>query len=234
MNRCPCISRSPANAPRAALALALAVLAGCSAVVGERPGTYPPALPPQAAAPLPADGAIWQNATAMTLFDDQKARRIGDTLTIRLAERTQASKSASTDATKETRTDTGSPTLLGDTITRNGEELLSNEWETTQEFDGKGSSSQSNRLDGNITVTVADVLPNGNLFVRGEKWLTLNQGEEYVQIAGIVRPTDIGADNSVPSYKVADARITYSGNGLIPDANRAGLLARFFMKVWPL
>ena len=85
-----------------------------------------------------------------------------------------------------------------------------------------------------FTVTVADVLPNGNLYVRGEKWLTLNQGEEYVQVAGIVRPADIGADNSVPSFKVADARITYSGNGVIPDANRPGVLARFFMKFWPL
>ena len=153
---------------------------------------------------------------------------------MRLAERTQASKSASTDATKDTKMDTGTPILLGGTVTSNGNEILNNEWETNQEFDGKGSSSQSNRLDGNITVTVADVLPNGNLVVRGEKWLTLNQGEEYVQIAGIVRPADIAADNSVPSFKVADARITYSGNGVIPDANRPGFLARFFMKLWPL
>ena len=124
--------------------------------------------------------------------------------------------------------------MFGDTVTRNGEQVLNNEWESTQEFDGQGSSSQSNRLDGNITVTVADVLPNGNLYVRGEKWLTLNQGEEFVQVAGIVRPVDIAADNSVPSYKVADARITYSGKGLLDDANEPGLIARLFMKFWPL
>jgi len=215
-------------------AMLLTLVAGCGAVIGERPGQYPPAPPPPVAAPPAESGAIYRATTSVALFEDLKARRVGDTLTIRLAERTQASKSASTDAKKDTKTDTGMPILLGGTVTHNGDEILNNEWETNQEFDGKGSSSQSNRLDGNITVTVADVLPNGNLVVRGEKWLTLNQGEEYVQIAGIVRPADISPDNSIPSFKVADARITYSGNGVIPDANRPGLLARFFMKLWPL
>jgi flagellar L-ring protein precursor FlgH len=220
---------------RSALALlGTALLSGCGTIIGVQPGHYPPALPPQPVPPSTTGGALYQPATAMTLFDDVKARRIGDTITILLSERMQASKSASTDATKESTVDTGSPVILGDTITRNGEDILNNEWETSQEFAGKGSSSQSNRLDGSITVTVADVLPNGNLVVRGEKWLTLNQGEEFVQIAGIVRPTDIAPDNSVPSFKVADARITYGGNGVIPDANRAGLVSRFFMKLWPL
>ncbi len=224
---------NPMYARVTALAL-LAFAGGCSEVVGQRPGEFPPALPPEVPPPGAETGAIYRPTTSIALFEDVKARRVGDTLTIRLAERTQASKSASTDATKETSTDTGSPVIFGDTVTRNGEDILNNEWETTQEFEGSGSSSQSNRLDGNITVTVAEVMPNGNLFVRGEKWLTLNQGEEYVQITGIVRPTDIGPDNSVPSFKVADARITYSGTGFLNDANRPGLLARFFMKLWPL
>lgn len=210
-----------------------AASSGCSQVVGERPGQYPPAMPAPVAASA-GDGAIWNTGGTMTLFDDRKAQRIGDTLIIQLAERTQASKSASTDAAKDTQVDTGSPILFGDTVTRNGEPVLSNEWETSQKFGGSGSSSQSNQLSGNITVTVSDILPNGNLVVRGEKWLTLNQGEEYVQITGIVRPTDIGADNTIPSWKVADARIRYSGNGVIPDANRPGLLARLFIKLWPL
>jgi flagellar L-ring protein precursor FlgH len=213
---------------------AVTLVAGCGTIVGVQPGNDPPAMPAQPAPPPATDGALYQPATALTLFDDVKARRVGDTLTILLSERMQASKSASTDASKESTVDTGNPVILGDTITRNGEDILNNEWETEQEFEGKGSSSQSNRLDGSITVTVADVLPNGNLYVRGEKWLALNQGEEFVQIAGIVRPTDIAPNNSVPSYKVADARITYGGNGIIPDANRAGLLSRFFMKLWPL
>ena len=215
--------------------VALFVLAACApALPGVRAGAYAPTPPPSYAPPAASSGTIYQPGLELALFSDVKARRIGDTVTIRLAERTQASKSASTGATKDSSIDTGFPTLLGGPVTKNGDQILNNEWETTQEFQGQGNSSQSNRLEGDITVTVADVYPNGNLYVRGEKWLTLNQGEEYVQIAGIVRPVDIGSDNSVPSYKVADARITYSGKGTLADSNRPGLLARFFMKLWPL
>jgi flagellar L-ring protein precursor FlgH len=212
----------------------LALLQACTTIIGVQPGEYPPALPPSPEATLAPDGAVYRANTALSLFDDVTARRIGDTLTINLAERMQASKSASTDASKTSNLDTGNPLLFGNSITSGGDDLLSNSWETEQDFEGEGSSQQSNSLSGSITVTVAEVYPNGNLLVRGEKWLTLNQGEEYVQIMGIVRPADIAADNSVPSFKVADARITYSGNGAIADANRPGFLSRFFMKVWPL
>jgi len=216
-------------------AIALLGLNACAPLhLGMRPGTYPP-TPAPTYAPAPAtSGAIYQPARGLTLFDDVTARRVGDTVTIVLAERTQASKSASTDAKKDSSIDTGIPILGGGSVTLNGDEILSNKWETQQDFGGKGSSSQSNQLNGSITVTVAEVYPNGNLLVRGEKWLTLNQGEEFVQISGIIRPSDIERNNSVPSFKVADARITYSGAGAIADANRPGFLARFFMKLWPL
>lgn len=209
-------------------------LQGCSAVVGVQPGEYPPAPPHAPVATGPADGAVYQSATAVALFDDVKAQRIGDTITVVLNERMQASKNATTDATKTSSFDSGSPILGGTIPTYNGDRILENSWETDQSFQGEGSSSQSNRLDGSITVTVADVLPNGNLYVRGEKWLTLNQGEEFVQISGIVRPADIRTNNEVPSYKIADARITYSGKGTVADSNRPGFLTRAFMKFWPL
>jgi flagellar L-ring protein FlgH len=216
-------------------AVAVLALNACSTMhIGAQPGDYPPTPAPVYAPPPITSGTIYQPARGLSLFDDVKARRIGDTVTIRLAERTQASKSASTDAKKDSSIDTGFPTLLGGSPTLNGDDILNNEWSTTQEFGGEGSSSQSNRLDGNITVTVADVYPNGNMLIRGEKWLTLNQGEEFVQISGIIRPVDIGPDNSVPSFKVADARITYAGKGALADANSPGFLARFFMKLWPL
>lgn len=213
----------------------LLMLAACSSVhLGPTPGQYPPAEPVNYASQPAENGTIYQPARGLALFNDVKARQVGDTVTIRLAERTQASKSASTDAKKDSSIDTGAPTILGGVVTSNGDPILNNKWSTGQEFGGSGSSSQSNRLDGNITVTVAEVYPNGNLLVRGEKWLTLNQGKEFLQISGIVRPVDIGPDNSVPSYKVADARITYSGTGTLADANQPGILTRFFMKLWPL
>lgn len=216
------------------VAVAVLALNACAPLgLGIQPGSYPP-TPPQSYAPAePSTGAIYQPARNLTLFDDLTARRVGDTVTIVLAERTQASKSASTDAKKDSTLDTGIPILGGGSVTVNGNEILSNKWDTAQDFGGKGSSSQSNQLNGSITVTVAEVYPNGNLLVRGEKWLTLNQGEEFVQISGIIRPSDIEKNNSVPSFKVADARITYSGAGAIADANRPGILTRFFMKLWP-
>ncbi|MFW6342307.1 MAG: flagellar basal body L-ring protein FlgH, partial [Halothiobacillaceae bacterium] len=95
-------------------------------------------------------------------------------------------------------------------------------------FDGSGNASQENSLDGQITVTVARVLPNGNLIVRGEKFLGINQGTEFVRVSGIVRPQDIGSDNTIDSTRIADARISYGGQGIINDANNMGWLARFF------
>ncbi len=210
------------------------LVSGCTTVVGVQPGQYPPSIPQQAMPAGPVDGSIFEGRSSLVLFDDVKARRIGDTITIVFNERMQASKNASTDASKTSDFDAGSPTLGGVTPTLNGNNILENAWETDQSFAGEGSSSQSNRLDGRITVTVADVLPNGNLVVRGEKWLTLNQGEEYVQISGIVRTADLATNNEVPSFKVADARITYSGNGAVADSNRPGILTRAFLKFWPL
>ncbi len=214
--------------------LAAAALSGCTTVIGPQPGQYPPAPPPQPLAPAAVNGAIYQQASAQSLFVDVKARRIGDTITILLNERTQASKSASTDASKNSDFDSGSPVLFGDTRRVGGDRIGETSWETEQDFAGEGSSSQSNRLDGSITVTVFDVLPNGNLAVRGEKWLTLNQGEEYVQVTGIVRQTDVSTENTVPSFKVADARITYSGKGTLADANKPGIVAKIFMRFFPL
>lgn len=217
------------------LAVALLGLQGCTSVTGVRPGRYPPAPPaPPVETVTGVDGGLYVDDRNLILFNDVKARRVGDTITIMLNESMQASKSASTAASKDTSVDTGAPVLFGTTVTRNGEAILNNNWETEQAFSGSGSSSQSNKLDGSITVTVAEVYPNGNLYVRGEKWLTLNQGKEYVQVTGIIRPADISTDNSVPSYKVADARITYSGTGTVADSNRPGVISRLFMKLWPM
>ena len=111
-------------------------------------------------------------------------------------------------------------------------EILSAQVHNETEFDGEGDSRQSNRLEGDITVTVAQRLANGNLLVRGQKWIQINQGKEYVRIQGIVRPIDIDSDNSISSLKVADAMIAYGGKGALNDANQPGLLSRFFNLPW--
>ena len=179
-----------------------------------------------------ANGAIYQVGHDVALFENAVARRVGDTLTIKLNENTNATKSSSTTTSKSTTVDMPGPTIAGRPVTVNGTEVLNMSVDNSAEFDGSGDSKQSNRLVGDITVTVAQRLPNGNLLVRGQKWITINQGREYVRVQGIVRPIDIDPDNSISSLKVADAQIAYGGKGAINDANTPGLLARFFNVPW--
>ncbi|MDH5183551.1 MAG: flagellar basal body L-ring protein FlgH, partial [Gammaproteobacteria bacterium] len=104
---------------------------------------------------------------------------------------------------------------------------------TDQAFDGSGSSAQSNSLQGTISVSVMEVLANGYLVVRGEKILSLNQGDEFIRVSGIIRPEDVSPDNTVQSTKVANVQIIYGGTGALADANRDGWMSKFFKKVWP-
>lgn len=211
----------------------LALLAGCASGPrahddAEWAPTPPPA--PQVA-PAQADGSIYHDQQNMELFADPRAHRVGDILTVALVESTQASKKASTSTSKTDKANIASPTVLGQNLSIGGK-LANIGLDGERSFDGAGSSTQSNQLVGQITVTVAQRLSNGNLLVRGEKWLTINQGQELVRIAGIVRPQDIGQDNVVPSTRVADARISYTGRGTLADANTRGWLSRFFNSKW--
>lgn len=223
-----------------ALLLGFALLAGC-ANAPQKQAEFAPTHPRPEMLPPATEGAIFQAGREIALFQDTKARRIGDMITIVLVERTQASKQASTSSSKEQEVDIENPTLLGAPLSfrtpgnlpLNGRNLnLGTNLNGTRSFSGEGDSSQSNRLDGRITVTVAEVLANGNLVVRGEKQLTINQGDETIQFAGIVRPADIGPDNTVLSTQVADAKISYTGKGTLADANSMGWLGRFFNSKW--
>jgi flagellar L-ring protein precursor FlgH len=179
--------------------------------------------------PAPAaPGTIYNPAGSFDLFMDLRARAVGDILTVLLVERTDAQKEASTSTARGTSVDTGLPVFAGRPITANGTPIFNNELSSDSSFDGQADSSQSNRLNGTITVTVTERLPNGNLRVRGEKVITINQGEELIRLEGIVRPVDIGPQNTVLSTKVADASIAYSGRGSLAASNRPGWLARFF------
>ncbi|MCD9030421.1 flagellar basal body L-ring protein FlgH [Luteimonas sp. Y-2-2-4F] len=222
----------PASLLRPACALAAPMLlAGCIAAGDVRP--YPPLAPlPVAAAAYAApatQGAIYQGgAGGLSLFGDKRAREVGDLLTILLVESTTAQTNATTQIGKESAIDIGAPNLFGGPVTVNGREVLSASAQGARDFDGNGRSTQSNRIQGSVTVTVVQRLPNGNLVVEGSKNLRLNQGDELVQVQGIVRPSDIGPDNSVPSGRVADARIVYGGRGAIAQSNAMGWLGRFF------
>lgn len=213
----------------AVLLLVLPLVAGCGSLAA-RSGPLPmgpPALP-AASQYTPANGAIYAEGGELSFFADPRARRVGDILTIVLREATSATKTASTSTSKETDIDLPGPTIAGRPVTSNGTPILETSIGGAREFDGGGSQSQSNRLQGNITVTVMNRLPNGNLVVQGQKWLRLNHGDEFVQIVGVVRPLDVRDDNTVSSDRVADARISYGGKGVIANASQPGWLDRFF------
>jgi flagellar L-ring protein FlgH len=124
--------------------------------------------------------------------------------------------------------------LFGRPVTDDGIPIFNASVDAGRDFEGQGDAAQSNLLEGTVTVTVAEVLPNGNLVVQGEKWMRLNQGEEYLRLRGIVRPVDIRADNTVLSTQIGDARIAYGGTGTLAHSSAPGWLSRFFNSpLWP-
>lgn len=196
---------------------------------------YAPVSPAAMSTPKPVDGAIYHAGHGLSLYEDDKARGVGDILTIVLSESTQATKNAENEVSKDSNMALPQPTFMGEGVTVNGRPLSANISGGTREFEGESEASQNNSLTGNITVTVAQVLPNGVMQVRGEKWMTLTDGDEYIRISGLVRPQDVRKDNTVESTKLADARITYSGTGSFHDSNTPGWLAKFFISpLWPL
>ena len=215
---------------RVVLLLALVLPACADEGFGRAPGVVA-ALPlPPPAAPPPTTGSLYNPASYTSLAGDRRARRVGDLVTIMLVERTQARKSATADAARDSKTAITLPDAPPFSYVPPG--LMAGG--TKQSFKGAGTAAQDNQLSGELTVTVAQVLPGGVLIIAGEKRLTLNRGEEQVQLTGRIRSEDLGPDNSVPSTRVADARIRYSGTGQIADQSRQGWLARFFTKVVPL
>lgn len=210
--------------------LPVAVLAGCASAPPKSDPAFAPIAAssyPQPAAPT--NGAIYREGSGgLSLFADRRAHYPGDLITISLVENFNAQTSKTTSSSRSSGISLAAPSLLGAPLTANGRNLLDASVDSENTFEGSGNSNQSNRLQGSVTVTVVDRLPNGNLVIRGEKLLRLNQSDEVVQVQGIVRPADIGTDNAVLSNRVADARIVYTGRGALAQANAQGWLSRFF------
>jgi flagellar L-ring protein precursor FlgH len=213
----------------ALLVIAAMLLGGCAAMQEDGGREFDATWPDVAdggAQKLP--GAIYTQGTEVSLWNNVTARNVGDTLTVVLAESTEAEKSATTTTNKSTSAELTGPTVLGRPITRNGTPILEASLGNESQFAGNGAATQSNKLDGYITVTVAKRFSNGNLLVRGQKWVGINSGREYVRLQGIVRPADVAPDNTVVSWKVADAFIAYGGQGTVANASKPGWLYRFF------
>ncbi len=219
--------RRPFNLSSALAFVLVAVPVGAGARDKAPPETFAaatPALP----TPLPGNGSIFQGSY-VPLTSGGRAGQVGDIVTIQLVERTAATKSNAAGTQRDGN--------IGLTPPATGPLSLFNPSDIAmgggQQFKGKGDASQSNALSGEVSVTIAAVYPNGTMLVRGEKLLTLNRGDERVQISGIIRAMDIGPDNRILSTRVADANIRYVGKGEIARASKQGWLQRFFAIVSP-
>ena len=213
--------------PRWLLLVSVALAAGCQItpppIVHQPMSVRPPAGP----APV-ANGSIYQASVGYRpLFEDRKARYVGDTLIVSIAEKTAANKKSETSVSKTGATSFNVPTLTG----LPGKSFLNSSLDASSSntFDGKGAATANNDFTGIITVTVIDVFPNGNLLVSGEKQIALTQGNEFIRFSGVVDPRFVGPANTVVSTQVADARIEYRANGIIDEAQVMGWLARFFL-----
>lgn len=204
----------------------LSLLGGCASfnemLPDEDSSQYQP-LELDYSVPPTSRGGLFRSGYSGSLIGDKRAVRVGDILTVVLDESTQSSKSAGTSFGKTSSAAIGIPTVLGKTYDR-----LESSAEAERDFDGSAKSSQQNTLRGSIAVTVHQVLPNGTLLIKGEKALRLNQGDEYIRLVGLVRVDDIDRSNQISSQNVANARISYSGRGVLNDSNSAGWLTRFF------
>ncbi|WP_427983659.1 flagellar basal body L-ring protein FlgH [Agarivorans sp.] len=195
---------------------------------------YAPIEPSPAADPVIVTGSMFNSNTSRSLYSYTPPFALGDTITIILEEEAIATKSASSNLGKENGYQLDPIKIPGGNLTINGR-VVELEMKQKQDFEGSSDANQRHRLSGRITVSVVDILNNGNLVVRGEKWLVINNGKEYMRFTGIVRPLDVAEDNSIGSYQVADARIEFSGTGDHADVQTQGWLSSFFGgSLWPL
>lgn len=219
-----------------ALVAVMLVLPACTSVPLERdvfPGDpdYAP-VSAQGLQPPPMEtGSLFQARYSTGLYTDQQARRIGDIITVIFDESYRSSKSAQTKADKSSEIDFNPGSIFGSTPSVNGIGFGMSV-DSERSFKGKGDADRSNSLRGQISVTVSDILPNGVLKIRGEKWLTLSEGDEYIRIIGLIRPQDITPNNTVASSKVADARISFGGRGALNNATKQGWFDRMLMSPW--
>jgi len=207
-------------------------LAGCGttpSTIVQQPTT---ARPQPVATQAPANGAILQTSAFRPLFEDRSARLVGDTLTIVISEKTQAGKKGSSSGSKTGALQSSIGNIVG--LPLKMFQGLGVTADSSSEYDDDSAINSSNTFTGNVTVTVVEVLPNGNLVVAGEKQIALDKGTEYIRLSGVVQPDTIQAGNTVSSTKVADARIEYRTSANFDKAEVMGWMARFFLSFIPL
>jgi flagellar L-ring protein FlgH len=212
----------------------LAVISGCSTIWPrvEVADTTPPApATMKPAASAPNNGSIFQAASYRPLFEDHRARLVGDTLTVQIVEKINATQSSTSSIDKSGKTTAGLkavPLLNAAALAKLGADVS-----TANTFQGKGATVSSNDFSGTITVVVREVLPNGHLLIAGEKQIGVNENVDALRFSGQVDPRAIQSGNSVPSAQIANVRLEQRGRGQQSEAQAMGWLGRVFLSVMP-
>ena len=209
----------------------ISFVAGCSTQLEERASLdFEPTMPSISKSPKKDKyGSIYSNSQQGLFATDRRASKVGDLLTVALSENFSASKSQSAKSAKNGTTSFDFPRIT----TADADDTLFDS-KLAKSFDGSGSADQTNSLRGEISVTVTKVFSNGNMEILGQKKLTLNNGDEYIRLVGIIRPEDVDSRNIVPSSRIANAKISYTGAGDIADTSKKGWLSKLVDVVTPL
>jgi len=236
------------NTIRAVLGvLSALILVGCNHFDSPNDPSYAPVMPDVRAELTPDMGSVYHPGHGLSLYDDIKAHKIGDLITVVFTEKMDASKEAETNYEKNSTANIVDPTILSTVADFSLPKWLPIPLATTdnlnletqlngdREFEGSSDAEQKNELTGQVTVMVSQIYPNGNLYVRGEKWININHGDEFIRVSGIIRSEDIQPDNTIESHRIADARISYSGRGALTNATKPGWLMKIITSsLWPL
>jgi len=224
---------------KTATLISLIIMTGCMTNIAKHDPEYAAVRPVATPIQEKSDGAIFNVNTNVSFYEDYRARRVGDILTVKLEEKTSAEKESETTISKSSSNGITNPTVFGTglefdlpgllPLESNKKNNLSFSLGSEHDFTGGGDSDLSNKLSGDISVSVVELLPNGNMVIRGEKIMTINQGNEYLRISGTISPRDIDGNNSISSKRIANAKISYVGDGPTNDANVVGWLSRFFL-----
>jgi flagellar L-ring protein precursor FlgH len=240
----------------AIIIIGLLLFTSCTGILSRtKPGT-PMAQPAVEQVPKKTDhmelkdptleAGLWREISARNLFQDLRAHKIGDLVTINIVETSKASKKADTQTGRESSIDAGIDNVLGwenhiKHLTSLGNNKVRNSFDNnpmfkgsiTNSFNGTGSTTRDESMTASITARVMDVKPNGNLFIQGTRQIRVNNETQFITISGLIRPVDISPDNTVLSSYIGDAKIEYIGRGPVSDKQRPGWLARAVDFVWP-
>jgi flagellar L-ring protein precursor FlgH len=189
--------------------------------------------------PSPSEGSLWSEQSALgELFVNAKARRIGDIITIRIVENANASNKATTSTGRSSDLSAGIGGFFGAENDYTATQPFFNPFsrvsgDISSDYQGTGSTQRSGALSAYMTARVVDVLPNGNLYIQGNREVKVNNENQIITLSGLIRPRDISADNVIQSTYIADAQIAYSGTGIVNDRQKPGWFTRIMDKVWP-